>query len=614
MNSRQRPQEEAAPAAAKEPAVMRFSLRFILCGLALCAGLLAPLKATADDAPKPRVKLYMASAERVLADLEWIIADLAKEKTQWDNNIFPSLDIFLFGVDRNLPIRFDAMIGGEDPGAVNPGAYRYAPCIPIDRDGKDLRTFIQQNLVPIGINVRQRSRGGYYSLNGVYDGWMRMVEEYACIGTYESDVPKDMPHPELSHQRLVEADYDLAVELENTAEQTQERAEAFAVFEQNLVDATKREEDESEAAFAMRKAAAEHNLERIGAVYRDAQRVTFGWITDVEKQSSRGDLYGAGLPDTDLAKLIDMLSVEHSRFSVLPMSEDPALGVQINFPFDDFLKEQLTESYELYRPVAHEKIDEAEMFTSEEKQPAKQVSDLLIDMLTEGIDVGRLDLYIDMTKAEGGPHVIVAGVRAADGKKADEIVKLIPQAFSDWKAELDIETVEETAIHKLDLSGDLPQALIDTFGDSGMIYIGTSADLVWIAGGEGSLDLLKETITKVHQDEPPAEISNVFGEFKVHVHTLLKLQDSLATEMGWSPFGSIELQPRRPAAGDGTALQPIDPAEIRGIATRATADIDDRMSGQVRRVDDHVEGEVDVAPGVLRALGKIVAKIAADNL
>jgi hypothetical protein len=595
---------------------MHLTLRFLLCSLAACATLLTPLTGSADDAPsKPRVKIYMSSAERVLADLEWIIADLAKEKGQWDNNIFPSLDIFLFGVDRNLPIRFDAMIGGEDSGAVNPGSYRYAPCIPIDRGGKDLRTFIKDNLNPIGINERLRARGGYYSLSGVYDGWMRMVDEYACIGTYESDVPKDMPHPKESHQRLVQADYDLALELDNSPEQTQERAKAFGVFQENLVDATKRQEDESEAAFAMRKAAAEHNLERIGAIYRDAQRVTIGWITDVANQTSRGVLYGEGLPDTDLAKLIDILAVEHSRFAVLPMSEDPALGVRINFPFDEFLKEQLTESYELYRPVAHEQIDEAEMFTSEEKEPAKQIAGLLIDMLKEGIEVGRLDLYVDMTKTEAGPHVIVAGVRAKDGKKADEIVKLIPQAFSDWKSELEIETVEETAIHKIDLSGDLPQALVDTFGDSGMVYVGTSTDLVWIAGGEGSLELLKETITKVHQEEPPAEVSDVFAEFKVHVHTLLKLQDSLATEMGWQPFGgSIELQPRGPASNNGAGLQPIDPAELRDIATRATADIDDRVSGQVRRVENRVEGEVDVAPGPLRALGKIVAKIAADNL
>src|SRR5690606_37605558 len=182
---------------------------------------------------------------------------------------------------------FDVMIGEEDPGAVNPGSYRYASCIPIDRDGKEIRTFIRDNLVPIGIQVGQRARGGYYSLSGVYDGWMRMVDAYACIGTYESDVPKEMSHPEESHERLVEADYDLAFEIDNTPEQTQARAEAFAVFQENLVDATKQKEDESEAVFAMRKATAEHNLERIGALYRDAKRVTFGWITDVEKESSR---------------------------------------------------------------------------------------------------------------------------------------------------------------------------------------------------------------------------------------------------------------------------------------------------------------------------------------
>ena len=130
---------------------------------------------------------------------------------------------------------------------------------------------------------------------------------------------------------------------------------------------------------------------------------------------------------------------------------------------------------------------------------------------------------------------------------------------------------------------------------------------------------MKAQIGLVDAAEAPGEVSPVFGEFKVHVHTLLKLYDSLAVEMGWNPVGKIEVKPQgiRPGVGGGeggTGLQPIDPAEMRDIATRATADIDDRMSGIARRVDKHAEGEILVAPGVLRAVGKIVAKIAADNL
>ena len=595
--------------------VSRIAVR---CLLLLVSGLLLISPLSAKEPDKPRIKLVMASAERVLSDLEWIVAKLAREPGQWENSLFPSLDIFLLGVDRNKPIRFDVLIGGEDPGAVNPGSYRFQPCIPVDRDGKDLRTFIRENLEPIGIVVKQRSRGGFYSLEDAYVGWMRMVDEYACIGMYETDVPKGMPNPEESQKEILKHGYDIALEIDNTADQTEERTKAIAGFEANILDATKPKEGESADAFALRKGTLTHTIETFGRLFEEARQVTVGWITDIDKQTGRAELYGEGLPGTDLEKLIESISVEHSMFAALPMPEDPAASLRVNLPYNDMRKKQLKENYELWRPVIHDKIQSAKNITSAEKEPAEQAVDLVLDMMTAGIEVGRLDLYVDMTKTEAGPHVFVAGIRSADGKKADDVVKLIPQAHSAWSVEMDVEAVGGTAIHKVNLSKDLPTSIKEMFGDSGALYVGTSADLVWIAGGEGSLDQLKEKITRVNDAKVPADVSPVFGEFKVHAHTLLKLYDSLVVEMNWNPVGKIEVKPKDDGktriVGDGTGLQPIDPAEIRDIATRATAEIDDRVSGTAKRIDKHAEGEVVVGPGVLRAVGKIVAKISADNL
>ena len=616
-NPRQRSQEEASFAAAlKESAVTRFSSRLAVAGLAIVAALAIARPAQADEpVAKPRVKLVMASAERVLSDLEWIIAELALEKGQWEQNIFPSLDIFLVGVDRDKPIRFDVQIGGEEDESTTPKGYRFQPGIPVDRNGKGIRDFIKNNLEPLDIKVQQRSRrGDYFKLAGVYEGWMRMVDEYACIGTYESDVPKGMPHPSESHDELVEKGFDIALELDNDADQTDQRKEAMAAFEANILDATKEKEGESDAAFALRKAKLSHDLETFGGMFEDAKRITIGWTTDTDKESGRADLYGEGLPDTGLANFIDMIAVEHSTFAALAIPEDPAASLHMNVPYDDMRKRHLAELYELTLPVLHEKIDGSDGMASSEKEPAKQAVTLLFEMLTAGIELGKLDLFFDMTKTEAGPHVAIFGVHSADGKKADEIVKLIPKAHEAWTVEMDVESVSETAIHKIDISEDLPVALTETFGESGLVYVATSEKLVWICGGGGSLELLKESIAQVSDFEMPSEVSPVFGEFKVHAHTLLKLYDSLVVEMGWNPLGKIEVEAKGPAAGDGDSLQLIDPAELRDIATRATANIDDRVSGQARRIGDHAEGEILVEPGLMRAVGKIIAKIAADNL
>ena len=626
LDTRLRPQEEVPRAAAlKESAVTRLSFRLsaVAAALLLFCHLSAPaIQADDEPASKPRLKVVLAGADRVLADLSWVIADLAQEKNQWETNIKEMIETFLFGVDRELPIRFDVLLGGGQQVGDTPSAYRLQPSIPVERDGKDVRTFIKQNLEPIGINARQKSRGGYYELQQVYEGWMRMVEEYACIGTFESDVPKGMPHPKESHEKLIEAGFDVALEFDNKAEQTEERMEAFDGFASNLIDATKQKEDESDAAFALRKEGFTQQLALLERVFVDASRVTIGLTIDVDKEQGRADLYGEGFPETELAAYIEAISVEPSAFTALPMPEDPAASLRINLPFSDLQKQQLAKTYELSKPVTHEKIDGEETITSEEKGPAKQISDLVFDMLTEGIDVGRLDLFFDMTVAETGEeddpdtHVILIGVRAADGKKADEIVKLIPQAHTKWSVEMDVKSVGETTIHKVDISEDLPQSIRDTFGDSGAVYVGTSTEIVWICGGPGSLELLTEAITQVDDSEAPGEVSPVFGEFKAHSHKLISLYHNLSVEMGWELFGGpVEVKPRNensPVGGGG--LQPIDPIEIREIAVKSTADIDDRISGEARRVDHHAEGEILIAPGLMRAVGDIVAKIVDDNL
>ena len=53
---------------------------------------------------------------------------------------------------------------------------------------------------------------------------------------------------------------------------------------------------------------------------------------------------------------------------------------------------------------------------------------------------------------------------------------------------------------------------------------------------------------------------------------------------------------------------------MREIIRKSLIDIDDRVTGVISRTDDHISGRMTFAPGILRSLGKIVAKIAKDNL
>lgn len=587
----------------------------------------------AEDDP-PRIKLMLSSSQSLIDDLEYLVVDLAQEKKQWGDNILPSIEIFLLGVDYKMPLRWDVLVNNEGPDEKS--GYRYQPSIPIDRGGKELVTFIKENLVPIGIMPRQKRRG-YYQLTGdVFEGWMRIVDsvrkDYACIAAkgYEGDIPEGMPHPSETHKHLLEMGYDISLELANTPAHTELRkAQADDLLAYMMRDVA-RKPDESQAAFELRKLSQQQKYEQLHRVYVEAERLTIGWSTKAEDKRGEAEFGLEALAGTDLEAYLKTMGAEPSRFEPVEMDKDPVLGLRINFPFDDFRRQQLNQWYPVALAAAQGAIDTSERFSAAEKGPAKEVARLFFDMLIAGDPLGRLDLFTDITVGASGKHVLLSGVVATDGKAADEIVKLLPQVQSGWKIVMDMETVGDTAIHLVDVAADVPRSLNDFFGPSGKVYVGTSPSMVWIAGGDGSLEMLKTAIEKVGTGEQTgqqrvqvvsavsAEAPVKFVDLKMRAAPLVAFSNEFSKETGLSLTKSITIKPPGGAAGatgEGRGnLQPIDPEEMREIIRKSLIDIDDRITGVITRNDERINGRMTFAPGILRSAGKIIAKIAKDNL
>ena len=606
--------------------MLRSLPRFTLTTFSVLFALLAATAST-SLAEEPRIKVVMESPQGFIDDLKYLVVDLAQEKKQWDDNLFPSIDIFLIGVERNAPLRFDVLLNNAGPD--EEAGYRFQPSIPVEAGRRGLKAFIEDNLNPIGINEKLKRRG-YYELTGnVFEGWMRIVGDerkneirYAAIAAkdYESDIPKDMPLPKESHKDILAKGYDIAIEVLNEADQSELRQKQVDSFVPHLMKEVTRKPDEPDAKFELRKLSQLHKYEQLARIYTEALQATAGLTTNVQEKQGQAEFVLKALPETGLYDFIQTMGVKPSRFDAIEMAEDPVLGLRLNLPFDDFRRAQLETWYPAARAAAKEAIGTSEEFTDEEREPAEKATDLVFDMLAAGDPLGRLDMFVDLTRAESGKLGIVAGVLTKDGKAADEIVKLIPELHSEWSVEMDTETIGSTAIHKLDVSKDTPKAIFDYFGDSGVVYVGTSAELVWLAGGDGAYEALKANIEKVDAAEATEGGHEKFVDLKVQVGPLLGFADDLVEETGWNLLGSVNLKPPGLAAGSGgkkeggTSLQPIDPAEMRKIARRSLADIDDRVTGVISRTDDHIGGKMTFAPGVLRAAGKIIAKIVGDNL
>src|SRR5690606_4831598 len=141
---------------------------------------------------------------------------------------------------------------------------------------------------------------------------------------------------------------------------------------------------------------------------------------------------------------------------------------------DEFRLKQIQEWAPVAANAVKSGIDSSDRFTAAEKPPTKQIIDLFFDMLLAGQSLGHLDMMVDVTKGPSGKHVILASVVTTDGKKADEILDLLPQARENWKVEKDVQTIGDSAIHKVDASAKFPRAIADFFGPSGIVYVATS--------------------------------------------------------------------------------------------------------------------------------------------
>ncbi|MFG0334405.1 MAG: hypothetical protein ACF8TS_13660 [Maioricimonas sp. JB049] len=575
--------------------------------------------ARADDPAKPaRIVTMLSSADRLISDLNFIVVDLAKESQQWENNIFPNIDIFLIGVDSRLPVGFDVLFDADT-------GIRYQPQIPVS----DMKSFIQDNLEPIGIEPKRRGRG-YWELEGnVFPGWMREVDGYASIAKVEGDVPKDMASPMEGFEPMEAKTYVVGAHLSEESAPLADRERQFVKYKENMLAGATKRPDESREVYALRRQGLENRLEFFERVFIQASEILGGWSTTLKSESNadgHADVTVVPVADTLLARFVSAVGETPSHFATVPVAEDPVLNFRVMLPLMEGSKERLSSTYELARPVIHQQIDEDDEVKPEEKEPRKQIADLVLDMVTAGLQLPAVDGFVQITR-DGDLHTFVAGVRSADGTAVEKVIELVPQARDGWKSETNLETVGDVSIHRVTLKQGYPKALVEFFGDGGELYVGASKEAVWLAAGVNSLAAMKAAIQQQQSGES-AEASPSFLTIEMHAQPLLKVAHQAAEEEDFSLLQFVQvsgLADRAESRVGGTTGESEERRSTRDAlkdfewqetAIRALQGegMSDRIEIDFRRKESEIYGTLDVHNGVLRAAGKLIAKFAKENL
>ena len=576
-------------------------------------------------AEDPRVMIHLEGADPLIADLRHLCVDLADKPRDWDNNVLPNLEIYFIGADRTRPVRYDHLIGTEL-------GRRVQLMAPI----QNLNNFINNKLVPIGINVwRNPNDKDLYQLVGAYNGWMRIKDRYAIIADADhlADLPPDMPTPTASHIDLWNEGYDFAARLDNSLTLPHQRIEAFAKYRDDTLAGIQQRADETDAQFALRRLNKQQSLEKLERVFVESSQITAGLTIDSRWDEGHAKLTLEAEPETPLADTLSRQAQQPSRFAGVVDPDNSILSGRVNYALGRMSMRHLVHRFDLMKTPLAERIDNTDGLTDAHKSARKEITALILNLLTSSVGLDWCEAMIEITPHFNGKHTALLGCCAKETAAVATILKRLPDALRGCRTELDVDSAGEVAIHKLTISEGYPQALADFFGSTGEllevtgeVYVGAGPDSIWLSIGEDALAELKAGIEAAEQT-PAADPDLTVARLDLNLLPVLRLMNRLRDDGDFDvretltkTLALIEPPPQsdEPDEDNPDEIDSfdriLDDFEWRKIAIEELDPDADRLHIDVQRVEDRLEAKASVESGILKAIGALIAQFARDYL
>ncbi|MGE3315191.1 MAG: hypothetical protein AB7O26_08740, partial [Planctomycetaceae bacterium] len=519
----------------------------------------------ADETNSPSAKIVLRNPNEVLNDLD-VVMKLTTPVEQKQLPITKEyIEVFLDGVNRDMPVVIDLKFGGKYP--------RQVWNVPIS----DFNKFRKTNLAGLGINATQK--GGFYELKNAFKGWMKYAAPYASIGETQADIPAASPQagvPDLLGQTA-----DVAVEGANSkidAAAQADRRKTFQESRKEILAAIKKKKDEDQSDFDLKKKVFGYQLDEAERFFAESQKLLVRWQTDAAKNQGIVNFELTPIAGTTLESQIAPLGTAPSHFATIERSATPILSGRLNHPLDAERKKTLLDLSTTLRTKAKEEADSSTTLSTGEKDATRKIADIFFDMINAGVNAGLMDGFVEVRSNPSGKNTLVCGVRAADGTPIVDIIKLVPESRKGRQSKVDADKEGDVQIHEVTINEkDHPH--YQSFFGGPTLYIGSSKETVWIAVGENALTELKATIKKRGEGTPAAD--PVFGKLYVKLQPWMKLRED-----------------RDPKQGN---------PKLRKLGLEAFSDGADIVHGEMRQEGKKILGNVIIETGILRFAGKAIA-------
>lgn len=541
--------------------------------LILLLGISIPKAVSAEDNSSPNISLVQINAEGMIADLKYLVLDLADDKKGW-SNLDELLPTFLEGIDKQRPMRIDILLGENQQ-------ERYRLILPIE----DLGTF-REALEVFEISVKKQRKGPYI-LGNLFEGFMKYLPDskYVVISEKLSEVD-EIKDPLKRVQELLNQKYDFSALITNEKEGVDKRKKSMNNTRKQLLAAVKKKRDETENAYELRKLAFTHQMDEIERLFAESQKMVIGWTTDAAKHEGRLDFTLKAIAGTSLDDSIKQFATKPSYFAKVPVKQDGILNGRINHPLDEMRKTNITAFYKLLLPTLKDRIANNKNLTEEQKTAGSKVAELVIEMLDAGKETSLIDGFID-TNPDGDKYVMLGGIRSTDGAKLKEVIELLPKLIIGQTVELDVVNEESLKIHKINIVEKQQAGFYELFGEGEALYVGSTPEALWMAAGPDATERIK-TAAKTVTEAPPETISPNVIELNVKALPWLKLFNKIRDKKGNQ--------------------------ELREMALKSLTSTDDTFTFVMKREEDTIDGKAKLDKGILRFIGNIIAKFSKETL
>ncbi|MCR9198887.1 MAG: hypothetical protein NXI04_09605 [Planctomycetaceae bacterium] len=550
--------------------------------------------ASAQQEHHPKITIGHAGIGTLKEDLTYLLSLTTPAEQKQLVNLIDFIDLLMFGVDPDRPIRVDILSGTSPPTYVIWGPYQVLANLRDDnlsaqfqmrRDSKDLHRLLGQD--PGWFRVLPRLKYGILIL-AQNEGDMNLLKQII--------LKLVDPAPEITPLLINSANLGMSIVNDAIgADDMDKRRNSFGEFRSNKQDALQKRPTESATEFALRKALVANQIDELERLLVEAKEASMKTFLDRKTGSARIMFSAEAIAETSLAGSIALFGQKPDAFDSVKPLADTVLSLRGNHPIDELRQKHALTFIDLMQKDAAARIAADSKLTPDQKTASQGVFDGIMEVAADGIKSGNVNGFLESIVNGDGEFVSIAAVSVVGGKRLDAALEMIAGTGNGNKISMKTSKVGDVDIHELQLAEGFFPLFDDLFGAGKTLYVGTTDSIVWIGTGEESLPLLTAAIEGLGAPQNNDTVLTIKGRVLPWAERTLKLVKDLKLT------DQAQEQKRR------------DRQRSLELAVSSLQEKDD-ASFTMKVADGVSTGEIFVNTGILKYLGREISLYSKNNL